>query len=380
MGWATYDTPQHCAKAVTDLNGRKLKDFELMVKPNKPSEEKVKMAPPVACEEERIKIDLEMTSKLIQQLDFEKGIEHNPLTVPSAQGHSISGGPEPTEFRNKEPQDITEALDQRIAYLRKVHFYCYYCGEEYDDPQELQRKCASKHLRGKKKDTTNPIDVSTEPWAVSLDQKTKHRLEFGDDPNEYTAKSLLDRSMEKFFAEKVSKINDEKYRCGLCLKLFAGDHFVKKHLTLKHEKEIEDLKKQTLEDQFLANYMNDSKRLLPTASAHNSNSQNRAPPLSLDRPRDLRGDRQGRHLSNPAEGSYAPFRNRGRSDRPKPSRPRYNRGDFRDNRPYNRPLEPPPGVEQDPRSIREYVDLDAPQEDEVRIDYRISAPLPENNE
>ena len=76
------------------------------------------MAPPVACEEERIKIDLEMTSKLIQQLDSEKGIEHNPLTLASAQGHSISGGPEPTEFRNKEAQDVRVILIFLLTFKR----------------------------------------------------------------------------------------------------------------------------------------------------------------------------------------------------------------------------------------------------------------------
>ena len=34
-------------------------------------------------------------------------------------------------------------------------------------------------------------------------------------------------------------------------------------------------------------------------------------------------------------------------------------------------MEPPPGMSMDPRALKEYVDLDAPSEDVVQIDYRI---------
>lgn len=364
VGWVTYNTPEHCAKAVGYLNGRKFKDFELMVKINKSSEERVKITPPVAGEEARFKIDLEMTLKLITQMDMEKGIQNNPLTT-------------------VEPQNIKETLDQRIAYLRHVHFYCYYCGEEYEDLQELHRKCGVKHLRGKKKDPTTQMDVANEPWASSLDQKTKYRLEHPDNPNEYTGKNAINEATEKFLDEKVSKINDEKFRCGICHKLFAGNHFVRKHLSLKHEKEVEELKKQVIEEQFVINYMSDPRKFTPS-----STQSNYQPRISMDRQqqRDLRLERQNRYLPTNQGDQYGPMRNfmsRSRGDRGRTQRPgqRINRGDFR---PYDRPishLEPPPGVERDPRSIREYVDLDAPQDDSVvHIDYRISAPSIEENE
>lgn len=43
-----------------------------------------------------------------------------------------------------------DQLDRLIGYLRTVHFFCYYCGEEFDDEEETLRKCGQKHLRGKK--------------------------------------------------------------------------------------------------------------------------------------------------------------------------------------------------------------------------------------
>ena len=41
----------------------------------------------------------------------------------------------------------TQHLDLLLLYLRRVHAYCYYCGEEYDDERTLAAKCGPQHLR-----------------------------------------------------------------------------------------------------------------------------------------------------------------------------------------------------------------------------------------
>lgn len=88
-----------------------------------------------------------------------------------------------------------DQLDRFIGYLRLVHFYCYYCGEEFDDEEETSRKCGLKHLRGKKNhdgDTMNGsytfyffkcMIVITDTWASALDQRIKQRLENPDNPD-----------------------------------------------------------------------------------------------------------------------------------------------------------------------------------------------------
>ena len=74
--------------------------------------------------------------------------------------------------------------------MRQVHCYCYYCGEEYEDEDELFKKC-EKHLRGRKREES--ASVSSDPWAVSLDTKIKARMNSPDDPEGYTGKRLIEQ-------------------------------------------------------------------------------------------------------------------------------------------------------------------------------------------
>ena len=41
-------------------------------------------------------------------------------------------------------------LDLNILYLRKIHGFCYYCLEEFDDERILSNKCDIIHLRSNK--------------------------------------------------------------------------------------------------------------------------------------------------------------------------------------------------------------------------------------
>ena len=59
-------------------------------------------------------------------------------------------------------------LDLQLLYLRKVHAFCYYCLEEYDDERMLAAKCASAHIR-----------TRYDPFAIrqtSLDEMIENRL------------------------------------------------------------------------------------------------------------------------------------------------------------------------------------------------------------
>lgn len=38
-------------------------------------------------------------------------------------------------------------LDLQILYLRRVHAYCFYLGEEYEDERTLAAKIGPQHLR-----------------------------------------------------------------------------------------------------------------------------------------------------------------------------------------------------------------------------------------
>jgi hypothetical protein len=45
--------------------------------------------------------------------------------------------------------------------------------------------------------------------------------------------------MAPFYDRHVIKTDENKYRCGVCQKLFRGAEFVHKHLNKKHEADVE---------------------------------------------------------------------------------------------------------------------------------------------
>lgn len=73
----------------------------------------------------------------MKQLDREKGIL-----------------PEDNILLKREEEDLDtdltflQRLDRYIAYLRRVHCFCYYCGEEYIDADDVLFRCGEIHLRG----------------------------------------------------------------------------------------------------------------------------------------------------------------------------------------------------------------------------------------
>lgn len=38
-------------------------------------------------------------------------------------------------------------LDILLLYLRRVHSYCFYCGEEFDDERMISTRCGPQHIR-----------------------------------------------------------------------------------------------------------------------------------------------------------------------------------------------------------------------------------------
>jgi len=236
LGWAHFDTFENSKKALDQVTGTRIKDFELMMTLNKQSTQemykKSKITPPVAAEDDRMSIDLEQAKSLVQQLDKEKGIEENVLFTGK---YAIDKLP------------IVDQLDRFIGYVRKVHCYCYYCGEEFDDEEETLRKCGMKHLRGKKNHDGEAMNVITDTWASALDQRIKQRLEHPENPDVVSGKNLLENKLDKFHKKNIVKIDEDKYRCGICSKLFSGDQFVRKHLNLKHAEEVEVIRKKALD-------------------------------------------------------------------------------------------------------------------------------------
>lgn len=55
---------------------------------------------------------------------------------------------------------------------------------------------------------------------------------------------VLNRYLDEFYASKIFQLEEAKFRCELCCKLFRGAEFVKKHLHNKHPTEVENIKQR----------------------------------------------------------------------------------------------------------------------------------------
>jgi len=240
-----------------------------------------------------------------------------------------------------------ERLDRLIWYLRRVHLFCYYCGEQFDDEDEMYRRCGSIHLRGSKKEGAAK-EAFAITWAASLDTKLANRLAV-------SAQETLDVLIGKRLAQRmwefnIVKVADDKFQCKLCAKMFVGPEFVRKHLVLKHADKQAETDSKAREEQYFLNYINDPKRPTPQPVLPVRMPMMPLPPLGIlpfpspAMNRELREEREER----------AHWQQRDR-------RPRRDIPPRRDRRDLDT-LPPPPGHSADPRagSVRSYVDLDAP--------------------
>ncbi|KAL6071930.1 splicing factor 1 isoform X1 [Balamuthia mandrillaris] len=251
LGWAVFDNNDNMRSALHEFNGHKMKGFDLklsLTKRHGREEEssKYNYTPPKAAEEERISKDVEATLALIKSYDEQREIQENPLLSETNPDESLK-----------------DRLDKNIAYLRKVHSFCYYCAEEFEDEEELTRQCGEKHLRGNR--GTHAADIAENDWVAQLDAKITSLLESPPDPDIYTGKKVVEEKTEEFLNDHVVKQDEEKYRCAIreCSKLFCGANFVKKHLRLKHSDLLKQAIEKATESQYFNNYMNDPRRIEP---------------------------------------------------------------------------------------------------------------------
>lgn len=123
----------------------------------------------------------------------------------------------------------SKELDQLIVYLRRVHHCCYYCGIQCANQYDLWRYCGDVHVRA----TVSNAEGNAE-W---LDQRIEDLIAL-QTPN------MAQPNEERLLERHVIRVDEGRYRCQACAKLFKGPEFVIKHLQGKHE----DLVQQSLSD------------------------------------------------------------------------------------------------------------------------------------
>ena len=347
--WVQFETPEQCEAAIEALKETKLEDASEAILPlslSRPEELKINHTNALANTDERLRHDLKQAVELTRQLDAVQSIGENALVDAGA----ALGDDASTEA-------VKAALDRLIAYLRAVHFFCYYSGEEGEDEWHVVRRCGVVYRRGAPEEEQKPEEGKTLPppsasasaWATALDRRLAKRLEEAKKANEPTSEPEISTEMpESWFEDNMRQESEEKYRCKICQKAFKAPNFVRKHLNLKHDERTEEEKEaartaklaELKANEMFENYVQDRKRVMPITERPAQPRQPQKQPRQ--EPRAPRGPRPMAY-----QPMQATERNMGRLG------------------PTEEEL-----AFKDPRGMRQYLDLDAPPDDSKTIEYR----------
>lgn len=192
IGWINFKEGTDMKSAFEQLDNQKVDDFVFhlaMNRKNLPQTRAPRIAPDITNATDRLQKDLEQAKELALALESVLG-EDTPeglKAVESRTQHVINMRvkPEPTvklegseedgklaeedtEGNADERWNLKKALDMIIAYLRRVHMYCYYCGLECDSSEELARKCCDPHCRTV---SSAVIDEPTDPKQSAKNER-----------------------------------------------------------------------------------------------------------------------------------------------------------------------------------------------------------------
>lgn len=241
FAWVLFDSEEHCTEGLQVLSGKQVTaEFRLSPILSKTSSSKnVKVQPP--CCIEQIDNDWTLASQLITSLDREKGIYENPLLILPEQFLAMG-------LIEKELQ-----LDYQLLYLRKIHSFCFYCCEEYDDERMLAAKCGIAHIRSR-------YDSNVK---LMIDSRIEARITYPGLSKKYDKETdeVLSKKLKEFEDKYTVQEEENKFRCDLCKKLFRGSEFIKKHLSVKHADEVASVIKERMESIMLERYLNDPAKL-----------------------------------------------------------------------------------------------------------------------
>ncbi|XP_078443202.1 C2H2 zinc-finger protein SERRATE (SE) [Wolffia australiana] len=149
-----------------------------------------------------------------------------------------------------------ELLDTLLTYLWRVHGVDYYGMVETSEPKGLRHV----RVEVKNFDLTGPAAAEWEKklegfWQGRLAGSDPLEARAAKEKIDAVAGESLDPLVRKIRDEKYGW----KYGCGAkgCTKLFHGAEFVHKHLKLKHPELVLELTVKLREDLYFQNYMND---------------------------------------------------------------------------------------------------------------------------
>lgn len=158
----------------------------------------------------------------------------------------------------------TSFLDLMIIFLRKVFNFCFYCGVEYENEKQLVTKCGINHIRSNK---TNINQIDTK--STSLKSVSNNLISYIE---KHSSSSLsldydseLSNRRSDYLKNNIHELEEDKFKCKLCPKMFKGFQFIKNHVLNKHSDDIYEvvekpvsyyISKLYMTSTYLINYIN----------------------------------------------------------------------------------------------------------------------------
>lgn len=253
QGWIYYTNQESCERAML-LNGKRVEEhtFNIRLKAHKKLASKHR-APAVShLDEARVALDLARAIQVAQFLDVRHHIDSNFLFQTSPTGSSFLESHQPA----------LRQLNVVLEYLRRVHYFCYYCGVSHPNMDSLFAACGEAHLR--EAESTE----GSEKWIQKLDESI---ASFLASPNtalappagisgmqlDQQAHPVAHRHFEAFFESIIVQKSKGKFSCPYCVKLFKSPKFVKLHINNKHREYIVQQEKKAFFPEFKDNFFAD---------------------------------------------------------------------------------------------------------------------------
>lgn len=278
FGWAVYDSEETAAKAITAVKGVKVvsrKDKNRTADGEARSEgdtqtttaedsnstyvidcmlnlerkkkfSQGRVLPAAFGTPERMKYDVAQSAKMMRCLDADRKMDPslNPLTD--------------EVLTNLE--DDGQRLDHIITYLREVHYFCYYSGNEFLEdptsmpPQELRpRADRGRHMSEADNRLLRRVDERAR-WVLERDYDRPRS-------NSDNGEAAKEAALQKWFKANTKHEAEGRYRCNLPPhKLFKGPEFVEKHIRTRHADKVKQVADKALMETYRANFENDASK------------------------------------------------------------------------------------------------------------------------
>ena len=123
-------------------------------------------------------------------------------------------------------EDKEHQLDVNILYLRRVHGFCFYCLEEFDDERMLATRCDNIHLRSYVKlgerNSADLVESKNEvEWDKNFTRLLKERNEKSpqETKNTLEVNEELNKKRNEYCKENTTPVANERFVCNICSKV-----------------------------------------------------------------------------------------------------------------------------------------------------------------